>query len=189
MLIGSKLSKDRLDSLQVLAETTRYLDGVVAEVGTCEGGTTKLLGRMFPEKRVMGFDTFEGLPAEHWSEGEPEIGKFAATIEDALRLIAQCHVELVKGLFPASCDPSLTFSFVHLDVDYYLATLLSLQFIWPRMVTGGIILLDDYEWPECPGVKQALHEFAVAHLVPIHISPITYGDGIDVVHQAFLVKR
>lgn len=189
MLIGSKLSKDRLDSLQVLAETTRYLDGVVAEVGTCEGGTTKLLGQMFPDKRVMGFDTFEGLPAEHRSEGEPEVGKFAATIEDASALIDDPHVELVKGLFPARCDPSLTFSFVHLDVDYYLATWLSLEFLWPRMAMGGIILLDDYEWSECPGVKQALDEFELKYDVSVQTSPITYGDGVDVVHQAFLVKR
>jgi hypothetical protein len=48
------------------------------------------------------------------------------------------------------------FSFVHLDADLYKSTLYSLNFFYPRLVDGGLILSHDYH---AEGVKRAFHEF------------------------------
>jgi hypothetical protein len=51
-----------------------------------------------------------------------------------------------------------TFCFVHLDLDLYIPTLASLRFFWPRVATGGIIMLDDANWME--GIYNAVEEFS-----------------------------
>ncbi len=64
------------------------------------------------------------------------------------------------GYFPQSAttlDPSLKFSFVHMDVDLYDSTLSSLNFFYERMLPGGIMLSHDYSILE--GVRTAFHEF------------------------------
>lgn len=52
----------------------------------------------------------------------------------------------------------MKFSFVHLDGDLYQTTADALDWFWPRMVPGGVIILDDVDWPKCPGVNRALEE-------------------------------
>ena len=43
-----------------------------------------------------------------------------------------------------------------LDTDWYESTLKELQVLWPRVVPGGYMVLDDYHsWQ---GSKQAFHE-------------------------------
>lgn len=50
------------------------------------------------------------------------------------------------------------FCFVHLDVDLYKSTKDCLEFFYPRMVRGGIILTHDYNYV-FKGVKKAYNEF------------------------------
>ena len=49
------------------------------------------------------------------------------------------------------------FSFVHLDVDLKSSTLACLEFFYPRMVPGGVILTHDYSYLD--GVRAAFGEF------------------------------
>jgi O-methyltransferase len=46
---------------------------------------------------------------------------------------------------------------VHLDVDLYASTRAGLEFFYPRMIPGGIIITHDYS--TLPGVAQAFSEF------------------------------
>jgi len=141
----------------------RGVPGHVAEVGVFRGGVLRELSRVFPARTVFGFDTFTGLPAEHdspgWEVCKP--GMFSeARLGDVRSSLRDCkNVELVPGLFPDTGEAiDGSFAFVHLDVDFYLATLRSLEFLVPRMSPGGAIVLDDWEWQHCPGVKRAVDE-------------------------------
>ena len=62
-------------------------------------------------------------------------------------------------MFPDTATPVADemFSLVHLDVDLYRSTLACLQFFYPRMVQGGVILSHDYTYGE--GVRRAFTEF------------------------------
>jgi O-methyltransferase len=59
-------------------------------------------------------------------------------------------------------DSSTRFRFCHIDVDVYESAKGILSWIWPRMVTGGIVVYDDYGFRECEGialhVNEQLHE-------------------------------
>jgi O-methyltransferase len=69
------------------------------------------------------------------------------------------NVTLHKGLFPAETGSrvaNLRFSFVNLDVDIYESTRDSLEFFYPRMLPGGILVSHDYAQAE--GVRKAFEE-------------------------------
>jgi len=65
-----------------------------------------------------------------------------------------------QGYFPDSVDKKLeqtTFAFVHLDADLYEPTRNGLEFFYPRVSSGGIILIHDYNaWPGC---RKAVDKF------------------------------
>jgi O-methyltransferase len=67
------------------------------------------------------------------------------------------------------------FSLVLLDCDVYDATKFALEFIYPRMTTNGIIVLDDYEraYTEKPlwGATKAIDEFAKKNNLKINTYP------------------
>ncbi len=66
---------------------------------------------------------------------------------------------IYPGLFPDSAGASsdCRFSFVHLDVDLYESTRAALEFFYPRMNPGGMILSHDYVIAD--GVRNAFDEF------------------------------
>jgi|ERR1051326_7384668 hypothetical protein len=55
--------------------------------------------------------------------------------------------------------PGLRFSFVYFDLDLYQPTLECLRLLWNKIPKGGIVVLDEYAFPEFPGESQAVDEF------------------------------
>ena len=53
--------------------------------------------------------------------------------------------------------PEAEYAFVHFDVDLYEGTKACLEYFYPRMIPGGIMLSHDYSI--LAGVSQAFHEF------------------------------
>ncbi len=138
--------------------------GCFAEVGVYKGGSLKQLGISYPGRTILGFDSFEGLPAENWTAVDLHRPKeFSDTsFEEVNEFLKDCNnINLIKGIFPASAVhlENIDFAFVHIDTDFYLSVKACLDWFWPRLLKGGIIVLDDYLWPACPGVQQALIEF------------------------------
>lgn len=150
--------------------------GAFAECGVYKGGSLKLLATTFPERLLVGFDTFEGLPAEQWNEAEHhKPGEFNDTDIDAVRNFIDCkNVSLVKGLFPDSADDyqNATFAFVHVDFDFYEGIKAAIDFFWPRLSHGGIMIFDDFNWPNCPGVKKALDESGLNYTLSANFQAI-----------------
>lgn len=132
------------------------IPGELAEVGVYLGGTAAVMLQA-SGKRLHLFDTFAGLPD---SENQFEKGEYEGTIENVKRNLAPWapRVEYHQGLFPASAaDLSLTFSFVHLDMDLFEGTKAALEWFWPRLSAGGAILSHDY--PLSEGVVRAFDQF------------------------------
>jgi predicted O-methyltransferase YrrM len=154
---------EKITALVSLASSVQSIDGDVAECGVFQGGSLRLLATALPNKRVIGFDTFAGLPAEAWTDGEPHaIGDFS---QSSLNLVRENtadlpNVELVAGVFPGSARQhnDASFAFVYLDFDYYLSTRNAIAWFLPRMSSGGIIVFDDVGWRRCPGVQRAIDE-------------------------------
>jgi len=66
-------------------------------------------------------------------------------------------VELVKGdvreTIPdyVRSTPGLRISLLNLDVDLYEPTLIALEHLYPRVVSGGVVIVDEYAMPGFPG--------------------------------------
>ena len=67
-----------------------------------------------------------------------------------------------------------------MDADIYSSTLDGLEYFYPRMSKGGVILFDDYNFPHAPGVAKAVQEFTNNKGERIIVSPLDY--------QAFIIK-
>jgi hypothetical protein len=133
------------------------ISGDMAEAGVYRGATAALM-LSASKKRLHLFDTFQGLPD---SENQFEKGEWAGSESDVRKNLANWidRVELHSGIFPASTAglDKLRFSFVHLDLDLYESTRAALEWFWPRLAVGGMLLSHDY--PLSDGVVRAFHEF------------------------------
>lgn len=138
---------------------TEKVPGDIAEVGTAQGGSARLIGDYSGGKTIHVFDTFAGLPEPGSMDVRFKGGMYASSLEDVRAYLQGLPVIFHQGLFPKSADAmgDLRFSFVHLDVDLYRSTLDGLKFFYPRLNPGGIIVSHDYVSAE--GVNQAFEEF------------------------------
>lgn len=145
----------------ITTRKTEKITGDVAEVGVYKGGSAKLICET-TKKPVHLFDTFEGLPDLSRLDNPEQFkkGDYSVPFESVKNYLKNYpNVHFYKGLFPSTAGPikNKTFSFVHLDVDLYESTLDCLEFFYPRMNKGGVIISHDY--PGAKGVKKAFDEF------------------------------
>jgi O-methyltransferase len=161
--MNTLLSSDRIQGLKTLAGMVPV--GCAAEVGVYKGGSLKVIAKCFRDQKVFGFDTFEGLPRELWTEDEiHRPGDFNDTsLQSVRQYLSDCpNVTLIAGIFPESANrhdlQRIELAFVHIDTDFYLCVRDAFNWVWPRMVSGGIVVFDDYGWKRCPGVSRVLSE-------------------------------
>ena len=55
-------------------------------------------------------------------------------------------------------DRGQTFRLCHFDVDVYQSAKDVLDWVWPRLSPGGVVVFDDYGFPACPGVTKLVDE-------------------------------
>ncbi len=155
----------RLYALYDYILETKSVKGEVAEVGVYKGGTALWLALNLEAKSLYLFDTFEGMPKVDKTVDLHNTGDFADTSLDYVYsvlfpILSPMHIH--KGVFPQENSQYIAnnkFSLVHLDVDIYSSVYDCLTFFTPRMSPGGIIVLDDYLEPNCPGAKLAADKF------------------------------
>jgi hypothetical protein len=151
-------------------ERTAKVNGDIAEVGVWKGGSAKIICEAKGEKALYLFDTFEGLPdlCEMDNPNQYYKGEFRWEFEKVKNYLRNYpNVYIYKGIFPSTSEPikDKRFSFVNLDVDLYKSTLSCLEFFYPRMNKGGVIISHDYIGTQ--GVKKALDDFFEEKSEPI----------------------
>lgn len=168
--------RDRFRILVQQLERTLALDGRVAECGCFRGLSSYLLCSRL-RRNEAGFtgagyeiyDSFEGLsePAEQ-DKGAVDAqviaanrrGQFSQPLEEVRRALSRWFPEIAyrPGWIPDGFrHDDARYRFVHIDVDLYQPTRASFEYFWPRLVPGGVMVCDDYNWP---GAKLAAEEFA-----------------------------
>ena len=159
----SLLSGNEAFTVYSMARSQRMFDGDMAEVGVYQGVSAKLISLASHGRPLHLFDTFVGLPDPDADEHRRmRKGHYAASLASVRSFLADCReVSYHPGLFPETAHPCAgrRFSFVHLDVDLKSSTLACLEFFYPRMVPGGVILSHDYSYLD--GVREAFAEFLV----------------------------
>lgn len=137
------------------------LDGAMAEAGVLMGGSARLIAATKSAATLHLFDVFETLQADdapHTAVGAHFGGVHGilAAVEELLAPFAD--VRFHPGIFPHSAAGlgDMRFAFVHLDLDLPEGTRDALEFFYPRLLPGGILLGDDYA---DPGVRETFESF------------------------------
>lgn len=167
---------------------TENLDGDILELGIYRGGltimTARFLKKLQSKKRVYACDVFTGLPYEDkFSMWENAKGMYSETSVDLVskkfeKFGVSDKITIIEGLFEETLYEKLAdkkFSLVLVDCDLYDATKFSMEFVYPRLVQGGIIMFDDYDRvnrdePTC-GETTAVDEFCSAKNLKVNIFP------------------
>ncbi len=177
--------KDCLEKIELLFKE-KHIEGAVAELGVYRGDFARVINKIFPDRKLYLFDTFEGFPEEDLKYEiehnllKNKVGKLSNTsieyVLDKMPYPEQCVIR--QGYFP---DTTVglereQYAFVNIDVDLYKPILAGLEYFWPRMVEKGYIFVHDYFSFSYAGARQAIEEFAEKY--NIGFTPI--GDSLSV---------
>lgn len=156
------------------------IPGAIVECGVFKGtslmrfvGFRDLMEQRVP-RFVVAFDTFAAFPDARFSKDKKPLEQFLADAGDQSISISQLRevlrrkgvnhgVDLVAGdinkTVPAFVKkhPRSRVALLHLDVDLYEPTVTILHYLYPLLVRGGILLLDDYG--VFPGETKAVNEY------------------------------
>ena len=176
----------RFYNLVNLLKSVSELEGVVIECGCWKGLSSYLMchyikqvNPKFSGENYLIFDSFEGLSIPH-EQDQIKIklvdqvrnrqntffktaGAYNASIDHVKQVLKDFpKIEYHKGWLPDSLHnftiPKI--KFLHLDVDLYEPIIGTLEILYPHMVSGGLVVCDDYGSLYWPGAKQAVEEFS-----------------------------
>lgn len=160
------------------------IPGAIVQCGAWRGGSARLILetlRTSPDtnRDIYLYDTFEGMPQpgsedRHGASNEPASrivqrhapsGRWLSASEEVVwtTVVASGYptekVRLVKGLVeetvPGTAPEKI--ALLHLDTDWYASTRHELIHLYPRLSSGGVIVIDDYgAWK---GARKATDEY------------------------------
>jgi O-methyltransferase len=188
VLDNTLLTEDRCYFVQQFVRYAAQLPGDFAECGVYRGGSAYLMAETM---RAAGsaatlhlFDTFEGMPDTARPESDSHAqGDFGdVSYEGVVALLRDfTFASLHRGFIPHTfAGLDTTYCFAHIDVDIYSTTHDCLEYFYPRLHTGGILLFDDYGHRIYEHAqRRAVDEFFAL----IREKPIVLPTG-----QAFVIK-
>ncbi len=164
--------------------TKNSLKGAIVECGVWKGGSTaamiyRLLQHKDKSRQIYLFDTFAGMtePTEEDKKGSLDVvQKFEehqtgthnewcySPIEEVKSNIAETgypekNVHFIKGdvLQTIPQSPVDEIAILRLDTDWYESTKIELEHFYPKVVKGGVVIIDDYgAWQ---GARKATDEY------------------------------
>jgi hypothetical protein len=163
----------------------RQIQGAIVECGVWRGGSmvaaAKTLLATGGNRELFLFDTYEGM-AEPGADDVSVIGQDARKTQDQMRQAdgtskwARASLEDVRvNMQSTGYNPSLVqyvkgrveetipahapacIAMLRLDTDWYESTRHELVHLYPRLVPGGVLIIDDYgHWL---GARKAVNEY------------------------------
>jgi O-methyltransferase len=175
------LGEARLDNIQesVTQVLREAVPGDLIETGVWRGGGTILMRGVLKAYRdetrtVWVADSFQGLPKpdanahpadardEHWQYPElaVSVDDVRANFERYGLLDDQVH--FLPGWFADTLPtaPIERLAVLRLDGDMYGSTIDPLRHLYPKLSSGGFVIVDDYSLPGC---RQAVDEYRAEH--------------------------
>ena len=167
-VVGKKGFIKKLPTIYYELVSRSNLQGDIVEFGVFEGDTLFFLASLCPERKCVGYDTFQGIVGQDLEydsfanacKKEREGDYFCAMDNAADNLKELSNVSLVK------CDARYTdyempekIVFAHLDMDVYHPMYQTSINIWPNIVYGGVMVFDDFGCQGWNGVWKAVYDF------------------------------
>lgn len=159
----------RCYELWQLVKQSAHIDGDILEVGVYRGGTGCILARAARQpdrtRHVFLCDTYAGIvkagPQDICFKGGELSDTSVDLVKGLVARLALPNVSILQGTFPddtAAAVSDRQFSFCHIDVDVYESAREVLDWVWPRLSFGGIVVFDDYGFYTCAGVTKLVNE-------------------------------
>lgn len=173
-----------------LFSKTIDLPGDIVELGIYRGSSLMSFANFLEirnmgdrQKKVIGFDNFEGFKSPNEKDGKNENGldkkeggfnssMFEESLYDAINIFDndrfipyKPRIVIVKGDIEESIpryvkeNPGFRISLLHFDADMYSPTMTGLKYLWPLVVPGGVVAFDEYGIPPWEGEAKAVDEF------------------------------
>lgn len=181
-----------------LCLTYKKFSGVVVECGVWRGGMSAAIAELLgQDKKYYLFDSFEGLPqaqqidgpiAKTWQDNTNDSKYFnnckaeISFAQNAMKLSGVDNYRIVKGWFKDTLpkfDINEKISILRIDGDWYESTRDCLNYLYDRIESGGLLIIDDYyAWDGC---ALAVHDFLSSRRISDRIQKTTYG-------TAYIVK-
>jgi O-methyltransferase len=175
----------------------QHVAGDVVECGVWRGGSMQVVARTLLERGVGDrelhlFDTFEGMPPptteDRRIKGAPASELLAsrertaniwaiAGLDDVRAGMAETdypadrihyHPGLVQDTIPPDAPERI--ALLRLDTDWYASTRHELDHLYDRLVPGGVLIIDDYDYWE--GSREATDEFLAASGARLLLVPV-----------------
>jgi len=189
---GGLLLKDydihwRIHVLCWAASYAKNLEGDFVDCGVSTGifakAVTNYVDFQSLNKKYYLLDTFSGMDSRYSSEYELKrndilgYSKKVGQYEKVQETFKNLNVEIVKGTIPDTLSQVKTskVSYLSIDMNCVQPEVAALEFFWDKLVKGGIIILDDYGYPNCEQQREAHHKFADSKGVKILSLPTCQG--------------
>ncbi len=153
----------------LVQQAAKLPEGALIEVGVWRGGTGALIAKQAElsgiDATVYLCDTFKGVvktgPHDSTYTGGEHDNTSRKTVAALVEKMHLRNVQILEGIFPDdSCSEVKEdkIRFCHIDVDVYQSAKDILEWVWPRLVSGGIVAFDDYSSPVCDGLTKYVDE-------------------------------
>jgi O-methyltransferase len=154
----------------LVAEAAKLHEGDLLEVGVWRGGTGALIAaqsaKLIPSATVLLCDTFSGVVKTGDQDTIYKDGMHADTseeiVKDLLNSLRLSNALVFKGIFPEQTAEPIQdrrFRFCHIDVDVYASSKGVCEWLWPRLLPGGVVVFDDYGMRGTEGVQRFVNEW------------------------------
>jgi len=167
---------ERLYALDQLMKQALIVEGDTVECGVWHGAASYMIMRHTTGtgRQHHMFDSWEGIsePGAHDGEYLTNLGKHYLSVDEKVarqNLARFDHGHFYRGWIPTRFEEvsDRRFCLVHLDVDLYDPTLAILEYFYPRMNKGGLMICDDSGLAKCPGARRAMMEFFASRSEPV----------------------
>jgi len=170
------------------ADQIKYLDGDFVECGVNTGAYARAIIDYidFPSlpKKFYLLDTFKGLVHNQLSEKERELGfykhydHYTDVYQQVKETFSSFNVKVIQGMVPdtlSQCDAK-KISYLSIDMNVVEPEIAAVNYFWDKIVSGGIIMLDDYGFT--PHINQKLAFDELARQKKVSILSLPTGQGL-----------
>lgn len=166
---------------------TQQLAGDIVELGIFRGRSLMSLAHFLEihnmgdrHKQVFGFDNWQGLkltekdgaPQEGKKDGNYNASQYKQELLDIIKVFDadrlaphKPRIVLVDGNIEETVPkfiadhPGLRISLIHFDCDTYEPTMTGLKYLYPLVVTGGVVMFDEYGLRPWEGESKAVDDY------------------------------
>lgn len=154
------------------ADYVKKLEGDFVECGVNTGAYSKAIIEYINfdslNKTFYLLDTFEGLVKEQITTAEEKVGvsnylhAYTNVYEQVKETFKNNNVKIIKGIVPDTLPLVTTNKIAYLSIDMNVTKpeIDAMEYFWDKMVSGGVLIHDDYGFPQHIHQKHAVDDFA-----------------------------